>query len=410
MSSQDSAHVICFDGDSDNDELEILSVVTPARSEHSTAKKVPNSSASSIRKGGLPLLKFSVSKNSGRFAIHSAETAKPFLVNFDVQDVISKDTADVLMEAQVKRLSNPKTRVHISFDDLSVNRVLGPIMKQLSTEREESDVKSHCCQELKDFVSIFMSFREIEKQVVKESGDAFSSVDLRQSVMKLMVTSVKESTERYNGGAKERATENFKNGKASEVDLAVLDKRACAWCAGPLPITSMAAGVEATYCSRSCAESGRLRRGGMYASTRIREQLFALEGGICRNCGINAHALFVRISALQPAERLNALCNANWTLPKTSAALERLLQDPKEGDFWEADHVQAVSEGGGDCMLDNLQTLCKPCHKTETERLMARLRLTGKPTDKSSSGEKRKQIDIRSAFFANSQPKSKKNK
>ena len=40
--------------------------------------------------------------------------------------------------------------------------------------------------------------------------------------------------------------------------------------------------------------------------------------------------------------------------------------------FWEADHVVAVVEGGGLCGLENLRTLCRPCHKAETLALRAR--------------------------------------
>ena len=111
-------------------------------------------------------------------------------------------------------------------------------------------------------------------------------------------------------------------------------------------------------------------------------------------------ALFLRIDALQPAERLNALINANWRLPKTPKALQNLLQNPKEGDFWQADHIKAVAEGGGGCGLDNLRTLCTPCHQVETERLRGRLKLMDN-TSSNSGGAKNsnaKKTDIRTLF------------
>jgi hypothetical protein len=221
-------------------------------------------------------------------------------------------------------------------------------------------------------------------------------VALKQTVAQIMTSSTTElCTERYVGGAKERAVANAKAGTSTALDNSVLSGTACAWCAGALPDAAFAQGVNSTYCSQECAEKGRLGRGGMYASTRVRAQVFGLEGGVCRKCGIDAHALFVRISALEPPERLNALINAKWQLPRTGPALDRLLQQPKEGDFWQADHIQAVAEGGGGCGLDNLQTLCTPCHRVETEKLRSRLRLTG-GTDNVSSGN---QMDIRSAFL-----------
>ena len=39
---------------------------------------------------------------------------------------------------------------------------------------------------------------------------------------------------------------------------------------------------------------------------------------------------------------------------------------------WEADHIVPVVEGGGECDLSNLRTLCLACHRQETARLAAR--------------------------------------
>lgn len=224
-------------------------------------------------------------------------------------------------------------------------------------------------------------------------------MNLKQTVAQIMTSSVSGNcTERYTGGAKERATAKAKAGTSTALDKSVLAGTACAWCAEALPDASFAKGVESTYCSQECAEQGRLGRGGLYASARVRAQVFGLEGGVCCKCGIDAHALFLRISALEPPERLNALINAKWQLPKTGPALDRLLQQPKEGDFWQADHIQAVVEGGGGCGLDNLQTLCTPRHKGETAKLRTRLRLVGGANNVQSPG--RKQMDIRSAFLS----------
>jgi len=43
------------------------------------------------------------------------------------------------------------------------------------------------------------------------------------------------------------------------------------------------------------------------------------------------------------------------------------------GSFWQMDHRLPVAEGGGSCGLDNLRTLCTPCHAVETARLAQRL-------------------------------------
>ena len=92
--------------------------------------------------------------------------------------------------------------------------------------------------------------------------------------------------------------------------------------------------------------------------------------------------------------------NAKWKLPKTRQATDRLLNDPQECDFWQADHKLAVAEGGGSTGLDNLRTLCSPCHYAETEKLLARLKtspdLLQKSDEHASHGPI--QMDIMHAF------------
>ena len=40
-----------------------------------------------------------------------------------------------------------------------------------------------------------------------------------------------------------------------------------------------------------------------------------------------------------------------------------MIRSPGEGHFWQVDHIKPVSGGGGQCSLDNLQTLCTVCHR-----------------------------------------------
>jgi hypothetical protein len=277
----------------------------------------------------------------------------------------------------------------------SSHLILVLVISKLDTSRVSKFDRSATVlsEEIKIFIVNYLSLREVEKKVLMKSGASFVGNGLHQAVAKVMTTpAVAYSTDRFIGGAKERAKERLHAGSATEVDRAVLGGDACAWCAGFLSAAARAANVVSTYCSRECAENGRLRRGGMHGSKNVRNQVFALEGGVCRKCGIDAHALFLRMCSLHPSERLNALCNNNWKLPKGAQALERLLQEPKEGDFWQADHIQAVAEGGGGCGLENLRTLCTPCHNEETQKLRARLRLNGGVVQEPNQ---KKQADIR---------------
>jgi hypothetical protein len=310
------------------------------------------------------LLNFAVSKNSGRVSIHHADSGESFHFNFDINELVTKETADSMLSAEVKR-SSLKVRssavspTDIKFCDDSVKqgktpsqvfltysthsssrfRILHLVFCSLNFGSNKSishQTEEQCCKEIKAFITGYVSLREVEKKALQEWSQPVSSVAVKQSISRIMTSSVTTScTKRYVGGAKERARAYAKAGNATSLDVSVLSGNACAWCAGPLSDASLTQGVDSTYCSQECAENGRLGRGGMFASTRVRAQVFGLEGGVCQKCGIDAHALFVRISALEPPERLNALCNANWQLPKSGPALERLLQRPKEGDFWQ---------------------------------------------------------------------------
>lgn len=50
-----------------------------------------------------------------------------------------------------------------------------------------------------------------------------------------------------------------------------------------------------------------------------------------------------------------------------SLQLNEMIRNPGEGHFWQVDHIKPVFSGGGQCSLDNLQTLCTVCHKEVSE-------------------------------------------
>ena len=41
---------------------------------------------------------------------------------------------------------------------------------------------------------------------------------------------------------------------------------------------------------------------------------------------------------------------------------DRLVKHVVAGNAWHADHIRPVYKGGGLCHLENLRTLCVPCH------------------------------------------------
>ena len=99
------------------------------------------------------------------------------------------------------------------------------------------------------------------------------------------------------------------------------------------------------------------------SQTVSRRQVFDRDLGICRACNFNAQAFFQQIKALPNEQaRYQALMGSRYRIKVGDA----MLSDPKEGMFWEADHIIAVAEGGGESDLSGYQTLCTPCHAKKT--------------------------------------------
>lgn len=240
-------------------------------------KKPPHTKKSPCRDS---ILRFSVSKNSGRIALHLISTGEPLHVNFDIAQVITPECSNHLDEVTLSRKSLKKQDV-LQFDDEGIRRVLSELdsCSLLPSATSFQNMQA----EVKLFVACYLNLREIEKKSVKDSGDAIAASALGRTAATLLHSTVNGSTERYKGngsqalGAKEKAIENQKNDEATDSDKLVLQKLACAWCSAPFQTQNLTVDVDATYCSWKCAEEGRVRRGNMYSSTKIRASLFELE-------------------------------------------------------------------------------------------------------------------------------------
>ena len=115
-----------------------------------------------------------------------------------------------------------------------------------------------------------------------------------------------------------------------------------------------------TYCSEGCVDDWASR----YSPTLMRQRVFRRDNGVCALCGIHT-------------TKLGMALNAEWRRLKRA----RTSQERRErGEFrqryrwffrrrtyWDADHIVPVAEGGGECMMANIRTLCVPCHQHVTK-------------------------------------------
>ncbi|MGH9559339.1 MAG: HNH endonuclease, partial [Bryobacteraceae bacterium] len=93
----------------------------------------------------------------------------------------------------------------------------------------------------------------------------------------------------------------------------------------------------------------------------LREKVFERDRGICALCRIDTRAAFFDLKRSRGVYRLKLL--DQWGLKRLSRKT-----------LWDADHMVAVAEGGGECDLGNIRTLCLICHRRETAALRQRLR------------------------------------
>jgi len=124
----------------------------------------------------------------------------------------------------------------------------------------------------------------------------------------------------------------------------------CRWCSlevHPRPFT---------FCSEFCVHEWKLRSQPAY----LREQVFLRDKGVCAGCGIDTAKEFRALRYARGVRRRQL--TARWGLGK------RIRKS-----LWDADHILPVAEGGGECDLNNLRTLCLLCHKDATRQLRIRL-------------------------------------
>ncbi|XP_063647211.1 DNA annealing helicase and endonuclease ZRANB3 isoform X6 [Pan troglodytes] len=120
---------------------------------------------------------------------------------------------------------------------------------------------------------------------------------------------------------------------------------------------------DSRFCSLKCQEEFWIRSNNSY----LRAKVFETEHGVCQLCNVNAQELFLRLRDAPKSQRKNLL-DATWTSKLPLEQLNEMIRNPGEGHFWQVDHIKPVYGGGGQCSLDNLQTLCTVCHKERTAR------------------------------------------
>ena len=125
----------------------------------------------------------------------------------------------------------------------------------------------------------------------------------------------------------------------------------CRWCQLEVPQGRL------TFCSDWCVEQWKLRTDPGY----LREKVLERDRGVCARCRTDTVAAFLQIKRSRGVAKLKLL--RQWGLTR----LQR-------SSLWDADHIVPVAEGGGECDLENIRTLCLHCHRQATAELRERLK------------------------------------
>lgn len=130
-----------------------------------------------------------------------------------------------------------------------------------------------------------------------------------------------------------------------------------------------------TFCGQKCIDEWNNR-----ANPAVLRQLaFERDQGVCQICRLDV-ARIVMISrrlynrALRRHRYHYRAVDNDWLLGVFWRVMEARGFRRRVGHFWEADHIVPVVEGGGCCGVENIRTLCYPCHRVETQKLLARRR------------------------------------
>ena len=114
----------------------------------------------------------------------------------------------------------------------------------------------------------------------------------------------------------------------------------------------------------------------------LRQKVWDRAKSICVLCGVDCDEFEKSIRTI-----INRLNNREWDGDRRRRTffdplsiekrIERILVkhgwNRSRNHFWEMDHIVPIVEGGDPIEMDNLRTLCVPCHKGETKQLHGRL-------------------------------------
>ena len=134
----------------------------------------------------------------------------------------------------------------------------------------------------------------------------------------------------------------------------------CRLCEEPLT------GKRKSWCSEECSTSYYI----VTSSSVLRYHVYNRDHGVCATCNMPCVDLEIQIYGYDTMLKLptpqSAVKRSHHMVMAMRAEMQkRGFSVASNRSFWDADHYEALEEGGS-WRLENVQTLCVPCHKKKT--------------------------------------------
>jgi len=110
-----------------------------------------------------------------------------------------------------------------------------------------------------------------------------------------------------------------------------------------------------TFCGDSCVEQWRLKTDPSFLRNRVGKR----DKGRCARCEL-------RCKDLEKGLRLLREVLGRRGQSSVYREVRKALKIQSRHTLWDADHIRPVVDGGGECGLENMQTLCLWCHREKT--------------------------------------------
>jgi 5-methylcytosine-specific restriction enzyme A len=142
-------------------------------------------------------------------------------------------------------------------------------------------------------------------------------------------------------------------------------KPLCRWC------EQSVAPPRRSWCSDECVQEYLIRS----SADTLRSAVLKRDKGVCACCGADTEKIQRVISHAERSydKFTDGLIERrdwqDWPHYAIWPLFGRMGFNRNQ-TFWEADHIIEVSNGG-ETSLDNIQTLCVPCHKAKTKQMHA---------------------------------------